>query len=241
MAPNPYVGPKPFQEGQMLHGRSREVMDLIDLLVDQRFAGRSWNELAEELNTGADALRKRMFFLREPGGRDVGTMRSSIDGKGSHGGYCGPAVKPIALNMVAEIARTAETSDIPISGIGGVTDWRDAVDFLALGASNVQVCTAAMRFGFKIIDDMVDGLGNWMDDKGYETLDDFRGKAIPNVTDWQYLDLNYKTVAAIDQDKCIECGLCSYVCVSRIPIYQYIKLAKYELSRITSAEEMNEQ
>ena len=86
------------------------------------------------------------------------TIYPSTDGMGSHGGYCGPAVKPIALHMVAEIARSRETKGLPISGIGGITDWRDAVDFLALGAGTVQVCTAAMVYGFKIIDDLVDGL-----------------------------------------------------------------------------------
>ena len=90
--------------------------------------------------------------------------------------------------------------------------WRDAAEYLALGCHNVQVCTAAMRYGFRIIDDMVDGLDNWMDDKGYHTLDDFRGKAVENVTDWNQLDLNYKTLAVIDQEKCIECGLCHIVC-----------------------------
>ena len=73
-----------------------------------------------------------------------------IDGQGSHGGYCGPAVKPIALNMVAEIARDAETQGLPISAIGGVTTWKDAAEFIALGAGTVQVCTAAMTYGFKI-------------------------------------------------------------------------------------------
>jgi hypothetical protein len=82
----------------------------------------------------------------------------TIDGKGSHGGYCGPAVKPIALNMVAEIARDPETYGLPISGIGGITTWRDAAEFLALGAGNVQVCTAAMTYGFKIVQEMISGL-----------------------------------------------------------------------------------
>jgi dihydropyrimidine dehydrogenase (NAD+) subunit PreA len=78
----------------------------------------------------------------------------TIDGKGSHGGYCGPAVKPIALNMVAEIARDPETRGLPISGIGGVTTWRDAAEFMALGCGTVQVCTAAMTYGFKIVQEM---------------------------------------------------------------------------------------
>ena len=91
----------------------------------------------------------------------------SIDGKGTHGGYCGPAVKPIALNMVAEIARDKETRGLPISGIGGITTWRDAAEFMALGAGNVQVCTAAMTYGFKIVQEMIAGLSNWMDEKGH--------------------------------------------------------------------------
>ena len=143
---------------------------------------------------------------------DTLTMYPTTDGKGTHGGYCGEAVKPIALNMVAEIARTAETSGIPISGIGGITDWRDAVDFLALGASNVQVCTAAMVYGFKIIDDLVDGLNTFLDDKGMGSVDELVGKAVPSVTDWQYLNLNYVEKAVIDQDLCIKCGRCHIVC-----------------------------
>ncbi|MGE0614709.1 MAG: NAD-dependent dihydropyrimidine dehydrogenase subunit PreA [Bacteriovoracia bacterium] len=143
---------------------------------------------------------------------DVMAPQPTVGGKGTHGGYCGPAVKPIALNMVSEIARDPETKGLPISGIGGISTWRDAAEFMALGSYSVQVCTAAMHYGFKIVDDMIDGLGNWMDQKGYRKLEDFIGRAIPNVTDWQYLDLNYKTIAHIDEDKCIGCGLCYIAC-----------------------------
>ncbi len=143
---------------------------------------------------------------------DLMAPEPTIDGKGSHGGYCGPAVKPIALNMVAEIARDAQTRTIPISGIGGVTTWRDAAEFIALGAGNVQVCTAAMTYGFKIVQEMIAGLSDWMDEKGYATTEDFKGMAVPNVTDWQYLNLNYVTKARIDQDKCIQCGRCYAAC-----------------------------
>ena len=127
-------------------------------------------------------------------------------------GYCGPAVKPIALNMVAEIARDPETAGLPISGIGGVTTWRDAAEFIALGSGSVQVCTAAMTYGFKIVEEMTAGLAQWMDEKGYERIDQFVGKANPNVTDWQYLNLNYVTKARIDQDLCIKCGRCHIAC-----------------------------
>lgn len=143
---------------------------------------------------------------------DTMSPEPSVDGWGSHGGYCGPAVKPIAMNMVAEIARDPETADLPISGIGGITTWRDAAEFMSLGAQNVQVCTAAMTYGFKIIDELTTGLSNWMEQAGYNKLDDFIGRATPNVKDWQNLNLNYIAKAKIDQDSCISCGRCHIVC-----------------------------
>lgn len=142
---------------------------------------------------------------------DLFAPQPTIDGKGAHGGYCGPAVKPIALNMVAEIARSAETRGLPISGIGGVTTWRDAAEFMALGAGNVQVCTAAMTYGFKVVQEMITGLSQYLDEKDI-ALSDLIGRAVPNVTDWQYLNLNYTTKAQIDQDMCMKCGRCYAAC-----------------------------
>ena len=133
-------------------------------------------------------------------------------GTGSHGGYCGPAVKPIAQAMVAEIARTPATAGLPISGIGGINNWRDAAEFIALGCGNVQVCTAAMTYGFKIVQDMCDGLSGYMDSKGFKSIDDFRGRAVPSIVDWQYLNLNHIEKAVIHQDLCIQCGRCHVVC-----------------------------
>ncbi|MCD9147566.1 NAD-dependent dihydropyrimidine dehydrogenase subunit PreA [Pseudophaeobacter flagellatus] len=136
----------------------------------------------------------------------------TVGGKGTHGGYCGPAVKPIAMNMVAEISRCPETHDLPISAIGGVTTWKDAAEFMALGAGNVQVCTAAMTYGFNVVKEMISGLSNWMDEKGYTSTQDFIGMAVPNVTDWQYLDLNFIAKAKINQEDCISCGRCFAAC-----------------------------
>ncbi|WP_423206962.1 NAD-dependent dihydropyrimidine dehydrogenase subunit PreA [Paracoccus yeei] len=142
---------------------------------------------------------------------DLFAPQPTIDGKGSHGGYCGPAVKPIALNMVAEIARNPATRGLPISGIGGVTTWRDAAEFMALGAGTVQVCTAAMTYGFKVVQEMITGLRDYLDDHGM-ALSDLVGRATPNVTDWQHLNLNYTTKAVIDQEACIHCGRCYAAC-----------------------------
>ncbi len=114
--------------------------------------------------------------------------------------------------MVSEIARDSETRGLPISGIGGITTWRDAAEFIALSCGSVQVCTAAMSYGFRIVEEMTTGLARWMDEKGYKAIEDFRGLAVPNVTDWQYLNLNYVTKAKIDQDLCIKCGRCYAAC-----------------------------
>ena len=135
-----------------------------------------------------------------------------VDGQGTHGGYCGPAVKPIALRMVGDIARDEVTRGLPISGIGGISTWRDAAEFIAMGAGTVQVCTAAMHHGFRIVRDMIDGLSNWMDTKGYRKIADLQGRAVPNYVHWGDLNLNYKTLARIDQDLCIKCGLCHIAC-----------------------------
>ncbi|HWF37454.1 MAG TPA: NAD-dependent dihydropyrimidine dehydrogenase subunit PreA, partial [Candidatus Acidoferrales bacterium] len=137
------------------------------------------------------------------------TPRPDVGGKSSHGGYCGPAIKPIALHLVASVAKAVK---LPISGIGGIGLWNDAAEHIAVGASTVQVCTAAMHYGFRIVEDMIDGLSQYMDAHGFRTVADFCGRAVPNVKDWGDLDLNYKIIADINRDLCIGCQLCYIAC-----------------------------
>ena len=134
-----------------------------------------------------------------------------VDGKSTNGGYCGPAVKPIAMNMLKNCAQHPNVN-IPISGIGGIENWRDAVEFFLLGATTVQVCTAVMHYGFGIIREMVAGLDQYMDEKGFATITDMRGRALQNVLHWEDLNLDYKIVASIDESKCIGCQLCYTAC-----------------------------
>jgi dihydropyrimidine dehydrogenase (NAD+) subunit PreA len=134
--------------------------------------------------------------------------RPNVDGKSAHGGYCGPAVKPIALHMVQQIAEVG----LPVSGIGGISNWRDAAEFILLGCQSLQLCTAPMHYGFRIVEDLIDGLNNWMAEKGFNKIDDFRGLSLPNVKDWKNLNLNYKIVARIHAEKCIGCDLCYIAC-----------------------------
>src|SRR5579864_9105300 len=131
---------------------------------------------------------------------DTFTPRPDVGGYSAHGGYCGPAVKPIALHLVQQIASDPEVR-LPISGIGGISGWREAAEFILLGCGTVQVCTAAMHYGYRIVEDMIDGLSNWMDEKGFATIEDFRSLSLPKVTEWKHLDLNYKIVAQIDEDR----------------------------------------
>lgn len=146
-------------------------------------------------------------------GVDIDTFipHPNVNGKTSHGGYCGPAVKPIALNMVAELANDPEVN-VPLSGIGGISTWRDAVEFLLLGATSVQVCTAVMHYGYRIVEDLIDGLNNYLDDRGFSSVGEIVGLSTNRVTTWGDLDMAYKTVARIDHSKCISCNLCHIAC-----------------------------
>jgi dihydropyrimidine dehydrogenase (NAD+) subunit PreA len=161
---------------------------------------------------GADAL-SLINTINSIVGVDLTTFepQPSVAGKSSHGGYCGPAVKPIALHLVSAVAGDPNVS-IPISGIGGIASWRDAAEFIALGAGTLQVCTAVMHYGFRIVEDLIDGLSNWMYERGHRTIADIRGRALPRVAKWEELDLNYHLLAHIDQDKCIKCELCWTAC-----------------------------
>src|SRR5438270_367558 len=153
---------------------------------------------------GADGL-SAINTINSITGIDLDTFvpRPNVDGKSSHGGYCGPAVKPIALNMIQQVnSDLVDGPPLPMSGIGGVGSWRDAVEFILLGCGTVQVCTAAMHFGYRIVEDMIDGLSNWMDSKGFVTVDQFRGLSLPRVTEWKHLNLNYKIVAHIHESLC---------------------------------------
>jgi dihydropyrimidine dehydrogenase (NAD+) subunit PreA len=134
-----------------------------------------------------------------------------VAGRSTHGGYCGPAVKPIALNMVQSCAADADVK-MPISGIGGIANWRDAAEFIAMGSTSVQVCTAIMHYGFRIVADMIEGLNDYLDEKGYKTVMEFVGKAVPTLQKWESLDLNYQRIARINYDKCIGCNLCYIAC-----------------------------
>jgi dihydropyrimidine dehydrogenase (NAD+) subunit PreA len=161
---------------------------------------------------GADAI-SMINTINSLVGVDLDTWNPvpNVNGKGAHGGYCGPAVKPIALNMVGDCARNPEIN-IPISGIGGISTWQDTVEFMLMGAGGVQICTAAMHHGFRIIEDLTEGLSNYLDEKGIDSLSDIIGASVDKYTDWSDLDLNHKVVARINNEICINCNKCHIAC-----------------------------
>ena len=161
---------------------------------------------------GADAI-SMINTINSLAGVDIHSWNTipHVGGKGAHGGYCGPAVKPIALNMVAECARNPGIN-VPISGIGGISNWQDTVEFLLMGSTGVQICPAALHHGFHIVEDMVDGLSNSLDEKGIASVMDIVGKSVSRYSDWGNLDLNYKVVARINNDVCINCNKCHIAC-----------------------------
>src|SRR5277367_5914805 len=163
------------------------------------------------VRAGANAL-SLINTINSITGIDLDTFETSpsIGGKGGHGGYAGPAVKPVALNMLAALGTDSEVreSGLPISGMGGISTWKDAAEFLLLGAGSLQVCTAVMHYGFRIVEDLCDGLSNWMDSKGFHSIDEVRGRSLSHVSDFKDFDLSFRAVARINQEKCIQCNLC---------------------------------
>ena len=182
------------------------IVKLTPNVTDIRYAARG------AASGGADAI-SLINTINSIMGVDLQTWNPipQVDGMSSHGGYCGPAVKPIALNMVNACANDPDVR-VPISGIGGVETWRDALEFLLLGASNVQVCTAVMHHGFRLVEDLIDGLNAYLDERGIKQLDGVIGGAAQRITTWENLNLNYKLVARIDQDRCIHCNKCYIAC-----------------------------
>jgi dihydropyrimidine dehydrogenase (NAD+) subunit PreA len=182
------------------------LVKLTPNVADVRFPGRA----AKAAGANGISLINTINTIM---GVDLDTfeLMPSIDGKGGHGGYAGPAVKPIALHMVSLIAGDAEIG-LPISAIGGISNWRDAAEFILLGATSVQVCTAAMHYGFRIIDDMLEGLINWMEEKDLRNLAEIRGRSLKRIADFGNLNLLVKAAARIDESRCIQCNLCHIAC-----------------------------
>jgi dihydropyrimidine dehydrogenase (NAD+) subunit PreA len=132
-----------------------------------------------------------------------------VDGKSTYSGLSGPAIKPITLRVIAEISRHVQ---IPVTGTGGASDWRDAVEFMLVGADTVQFCTAPMHYGFRIIEDLTDGLERYLGGKGMRSPEELVGKSLPFITSHEGLSREKKVVSRIRPELCIKDDLCYLAC-----------------------------
>ena len=140
---------------------------------------------------------------------------AEVSGKKTVSGYSGRAVKPIALRFILEMASHQIINlihPVHFSGIGGIETWRDALEFIQLGCHNVQVCTAVMQYGYRIIDDLILGLQTYLKERGIEHLEDVVGEELPNFVSPSALDRDTIIYPKIERDKCIGCGRCHVSC-----------------------------
>lgn len=165
------------------------------------------------INAGADALAaintvKSITRIKA----DNFSSYPDVGGRSAVGGYSGQAVKPIALRFVRDLASYPPLKGVPLCGIGGITTWRDALDFLLLGCTALQVCTSVMEYGYRIIDHLKEGLSDYMQQQGIASLEELRGRALPNLVQPEQLDRSRKLHCEVDRSYCIHCGRCYVSC-----------------------------
>lgn len=159
---------------------------------------------------GADAIAA-INTLNSLPGIDLHTFvpYPSVGGNSAFQGLSGRAIKPVALRSVAQIAGAV---DLPVSGMGGIYTWEDAAEFILAGARSLQVCSSVMEYGYDIVSKMKSGLLDYMDEMGFETIDDFAGKALAHIAPHRELPRRYRLYAKADGEKCIGCGRCVHSC-----------------------------
>jgi dihydropyrimidine dehydrogenase (NAD+) subunit PreA len=140
------------------------------------------------------------------------TAMPVVNGKSSISGYSGAAVKPIGLRFIAQMKQHPLLKNIQMSGIGGIETWRDALEYILVGCHNVQVTTSVMQYGYRIVSDMISGLSYYMEEEGFEKVEDMVGLALPNIIPAEELQRNFKIIVDIDHDLCIGCGRCYISC-----------------------------
>ena len=133
-----------------------------------------------------------------------------VNGKSSISGYSGKAVKPVALRFVQQLRDGIP--GVEISGIGGIETWEDAAEFLLLGSTTLQVTTSIMQYGYRIVEDMKNGLEHYMEEQGVDSLMDLIGVANANIIPAENLDRDYVLYPEFDTEKCIGCGRCYVSC-----------------------------
>ena len=161
---------------------------------------------------GADAISAvNTFSGISEIGQDDWVPKPNIFGVGATSGYSGPAIKPIALHFIADLAK-CEALELPLSGIGGIETWVDCLEYLLLGATTIQVTTGIIHYGYRIVEDMIEGLSDYLAAREIESVSELIGKALPNLQATDHFDLDRQGIAEYDLDRCVGCGQCYVVC-----------------------------
>jgi dihydropyrimidine dehydrogenase (NAD+) subunit PreA len=209
------AGYKVGQSNDLLERYTRVVKENVSIPVMVKLTPNVADVLPSALackRGGADAL-SAINTVRAISEIDLETFvpKPSIEGRGSISGFSGTAVKPIALRFVAELGLSREL-DLPVSGIGGLETWRDAAMFLLLGATNLQVTTAVMRYGYRLVESLREGLEDYLESRGFAALTELVGRSLPSIVDPAVHHQARHVVASVAADNCIGCGLCHIVC-----------------------------
>lgn len=163
-------------------------------------------------NGGADAISaiNTVSGISEIGLKNM-VPKPDVFGISAISGISGPAIKPIGMRFIAEMAKDVELK-LPLSGIGGIESWIDSLEYILLGASTVQVTTGIIHYGYRIVEDMIEGLSDFMALKGVEKVADLVGKALPNLKTTNHFDLERQGIVQYDLNRCVGCGQCHIVC-----------------------------
>jgi len=172
----------------------KETPQLSDIVLSVRKA----------YEAGADAITLTNRFL--------GLVLNIEEGKPyihGVGGCGGPWVKPFTLRTIHQVATAM---DIPITGSNGATNWRDALEFMMVGATTVQFCTAVMVYGYGLLSETLKGMADFLDRKGYSSVREIIGVANEDVVPYSEIIRLPREQYRVDEEKCIQCGACVEAC-----------------------------
>ncbi|KUO42074.1 MAG: hypothetical protein APU95_03645 [Hadesarchaea archaeon YNP_N21] len=199
-----HIGRDPKLTAEQVKAVKEAVSVPVSVKLSPNFAYIPELAKAAEL-AGADAITATNS-VQALYGVDVETGRLILP---AFGGYSGPAIRPITLRCVAQAAKA---TSIPVCGIGGISSWRDVVEYIMVGATAVQTCTAVMWRGLGVFKELADGLKAFMERKGYRSIEDFRGVALRDLTTVEELAQREPLHASVNEDLCNGCGICERVC-----------------------------
>ena len=209
------AGHKVGQAFQLLEGFTEAVKNAVSIPVMAKMTPNITDMTEPAIyakNGGADAISAINTVRGISGiGLDDFVPTPNVFGKGAISGTSGPAVKPIGLNFIASMAQCRDLG-LPLSAIGGIETWIDVLEYMALGASTIQVTTGVMHYGYRIVEDMIEGLSDFMAERGMTGIKDLIGKALPNLHETDAFELDRQGIAQYDLDQCIGCGQCYIVC-----------------------------